>query len=473
MPSNDTADVFITGRQVDAVGDYVLTYTPFDDLNFDDCRWQDIVSATVAGDIDLYTGFDPDEDCYRGKVGIGIAGNKIAKLESHKFTSRDSVRVSIYGFTDIDAPLNDLTGYDDIYQGVYGLIRGNQAGYGTTTFGVHGETHAGKYPVGVYGEAYEDVSTTHSFGVRGEVTNRAQSMNQNMAVYAEVKPDPNTLTIGSNDYAFYGVGNSLFTGTPILISDESVKTDISTLDNASETLNLLNPVSYLLQSPENRSLGFETDMQYGLIAQEVQEILPELVHQTIVPEQIDSTGVIEGSSVELLGIQYSQLIPLLVAGFKEQNAEMAAQIEENNELEDQVASLTEQLQSQEEQIAEMQNQMNSMMESFQSTQSKMSNCCGNAPVEKGRSETGAIELEQNFPNPFDVETTINFTIHEPAQIRLEISDASGRVLDVLVNTQLSEGRYTERWNASAYAPGAYYYSLYADTELLTKKMIKR
>ncbi len=82
-------------------------------------------------------------------------------------------------------------------------------------------------------------------------------------------------------------------------------------------------------------------------------------------------------------------------------------------------------------------------------------------------------MEQNFPNPFEDVTTINFSINEPAQIRLEISDAQGRVLAVVVNQRMDKGEYTERWDGSAVAPGTYYYSLYADTELLTKKMIKR
>ena len=95
------------------------------------------------------------------------------------------------------------------------------------------------------------------------------------------------------------------------------------------------------------------------------------------------------------------------------------------------------------------------------------------PSEKVNTETGAIKLEQNFPNPFEDVTTINFSINETAQIRLEISDAQGRVLEVLVSQRMEEGEYTERWDASAFAPGTYYYSLYADTELLTKKMIKK
>jgi flagellar hook assembly protein FlgD len=170
--------------------------------------------------------------------------------------------------------------------------------------------------------------------------------------------------------------------------------------------------------------------------------------------------------MDLLGVQYDALIPILVAGFQEQNAEMAAQIQENEVLQEEVADLKTQM-------AKMQNQMTQVMSSYQSTQSKMNNCCGTSPTEKTKTETSAIELEQNFPNPFEDVTTINFSINERAQIRLEISDAQGRVLDVLVNETLAEGKYTERWDGSAVAPGTYYYSLYADTELLTKKMIKK
>ena len=153
---------------------------------------------------------------------------------------------------------------------------------------------------------------------------------------------------------------------------------------------------------------------------------------------------------------------------------MAAQIQENEALLEEVNDLKTQM-------AAMQEQLSNVLESVQSTQSKMNNCCGTAPEEKGNSETGVrlrspsgkVILEQNFPNPFEDVTTINFSINEPAQIRLEISDAQGRVLDVLINARMEKGEYTERWDGSTVAPGTYYYSLYADTELLTKKMIKK
>ncbi|MEM9051062.1 MAG: T9SS type A sorting domain-containing protein, partial [Bacteroidota bacterium] len=155
-------------------------------------------------------------------------------------------------------------------------------------------------------------------------------------------------------------------------------------------------------------------------------------------------------------------------------AEMLTQQEEESQaLEAQVAELSAQLENQAAQMASLQEQMSNVMASVQLNQSKMNNCCGTAPQEKRNSESGKVELEQNFPNPFDTETTIQFAISEPAQIRLEISDNQGRVLDVLVNQRMEKGDYTERWDSSSVTPGTYYYSLYADTELLTKKMIKK
>lgn len=462
LPLNDTADVFITGRQEDAVGDYVLTYTPFDDLNFDDCRWEDVNSATGLGLTDIRTGFDLEADCYRQNVVIGAISAK-SKLAVEARTERDNSPVGVlFDITDSELGF-DAGSNSGVVTALLADASGINAASGIDYVGIQSRSLFGRRSVGVDSRA----AAGEEFSIGVYSAAQGAPSGRNIAYYGEVS--------NPGDVFLYQVGGqTIVTGPQINLSDETVKTNVEDIEGASSLLNQLQPKNYNYVSPENRPIAFDERMQYGLIAQEVLEVLPELVYETTVPEMRDTSGAfIEGTSVDLLGVNYEAFVPLLIAGFKEQNAEMAAQIQENDELEDQVANLTEQLENQEAQIAEMQEQMNTVLESFQTTQSKMNNCCGNAPVEKGRSETGGIELEQNFPNPFDTETTINFTLSEPAQIRLEISDASGRVLEVLVNTQLSEGQYTERWNASAYAPGTYYYSLYADTELLTKKMIKR
>lgn len=92
--------------------------------------------------------------------------------------------------------------------------------------------------------------------------------------------------------------------------DQSVKNNVEPINDATQILSLLNPKTYYYQSPENRLIGFEDDIQYGFIAQEVQEILPDIVEQVHVPEMMDSTGFVDGTSVDLLGIQYESLIPI-------------------------------------------------------------------------------------------------------------------------------------------------------------------
>ena len=462
VPFNDTADVFITGRQVDALGDYVLTYTPFDDLNFDDCRWEDIGSGTGLGPTDIRTGFDLQDDCYRQNVVIGAAGAK-SKLAVEARTERDNSPLGVlFDITD-SQPGFDASSNGDIVTALFADASGINASSGIDYVGIQSRSLFGRNSVGVDSRA--TAGNEYSIGVYSVASGAVNA--RDIAYYGEVF-DPGDI------FLFQVGGQTITTGASINLSDETVKTNIEDIEGASSLLNQLQPRNYNYVSPENRPIAFSDRLQYGLIAQEVLDVMPELVYETTVPEMRDSLGAfIEGTSVDLLGVNYEAFVPLLIAGFQEQNAEMAAVIEENLSLETEVAELSQELTEQANLIAELQEQMNNVIESFQSTQSKMNNCCENAPLEKDRSETGAIELEQNFPNPFDVETTINFTIHERAQIRLEISDANGRVLDVLVNGQLSEGQYTERWDASAFAPGTYYYSLYADTELLTKKMIKR
>jgi uncharacterized coiled-coil protein SlyX len=353
---------------------------------------------------------------------------------------------------------------------VYG---GNFTGIGgRTPYGVFGtasrdDVFPQAVAIGVGGEILETVDNTTNVGVSG----RAGNLGQNGSAWGV---HGSTFTNQPNHWAGYFNGNVNVINGTYQGSDENLKENIESISSPADILNALNPVSYNFVSSEVLALNSGT--QYGLIAQEVEDVLPELVLDTEYKDPFSE----DGESIEYKSLRYNDFIAILIAGFQQQNSEMVAVAEENDSLETQVAELSQELAElsqklidQANQMEEVKEQMNTVMESFQSTQSKMNNCCGNAPAEKDRSETGAIELEQNFPNPFDIETTINFTIHERAQIRLEISDANGRVLDVLVNGQLDKGQYTERWDASAYASGTYYYSLYANTELLTKKMIKR
>jgi hypothetical protein len=102
---------------------------------------------------------------------------------------------------------------------------------------------------------------------------------------------------------------------PYIISDRRIKTNIKELPSVTDKISLLRPVTYTLNPdlPENTPAEIRDDIlnkvQYGFIAQELQEIFPELV-----------TEADDG----LLSIQYAGLVPVLVKAFHEQQAEIDA-----------------------------------------------------------------------------------------------------------------------------------------------------
>jgi len=125
----------------------------------------------------------------------------------------------------------------------------------------------------------------------------------------------------------------------------------------------------------------------------------------------------------------------------------------------------------------MQNDMQAVLTAVQSMQQKTANWF---TPKTGTGETGGIinenlkelELEQNVPNPFDSHTRITFNLPQSADVILEITDAAGRPLERLIDGKMSNGEHTTLWDGSKVASGIYFYTLYADGELITKKMIK-
>jgi hypothetical protein len=75
-------------------------------------------------------------------------------------------------------------------------------------------------------------------------------------------------------------------------------------------------------------------------------------------------------------------------------------------------------------------------------------------------------LLQNFPNPFNPETTIKYNLAETANVHLRIYNVVGQVVRTLVAEQQSAGRYTVRWNGTddrglSVSSGIYFYQLSA------------
>jgi len=88
-----------------------------------------------------------------------------------------------------------------------------------------------------------------------------------------------------------------------------------------------------------------------------------------------------------------------------------------------------------------------------------------------------FELLQNFPNPFNPETSIRFNLPEAATVRVVVYDQLGRVVRTLVNNdQRVAGYHTIVWDGRddsglAVASGIYVYKVAAGSYSAAKKMI--
>ncbi|HOP00070.1 MAG TPA: tail fiber domain-containing protein [Bacteroidales bacterium] len=182
---------------------------------------------------------------------------------------------------------------------------------------------------GVVGEATL-AGSGYRYGVYGHATGGAT----NYGVYG--------IASGGVSYAGYFAGNVYVTGTLSQNSDKSLKKNIFPLSGAMEKINNLQGVSYEWKSDQEldqlnlikssnrkaddpRHFNFPSGKQIGLIAQDVEKVIPELVMTD--PEGIKS-------------VDYIKMVPLLIEAIKEQQK----QIESQNRKIEQLYGLIEQVQ---------------------------------------------------------------------------------------------------------------------------------
>jgi hypothetical protein len=83
----------------------------------------------------------------------------------------------------------------------------------------------------------------------------------------------------------------------------------------------------------------------------------------------------------------------------------------------------------------------------------------------------AFELSQNFPNPFNPSTTIDYELPKTADVSLKIFNTLGQEVAVLVNGRKEPGSYHATWNAAGFPSGVYFYRIIAGSFKETKKLI--
>jgi hypothetical protein len=93
-------------------------------------------------------------------------------------------------------------------------------------------------------------------------------------------------------------------------------------------------------------------------------------------------------------------------------------------------------------------------------------------VESGNGSVPLVfGLAQNFPNPFNPSTTIQYSIATATHVTVKVYNLLGAEVETLLDQNQSAGVYTLRFNASRLASGMYFYQMKTAEYVSTKKMI--
>ena len=126
----------------------------------------------------------------------------------------------------------------------------------------------------------------------------------------------------------------------VLVSSARYKQDIASLTTQSAKVHELRPVTYRYKSEP------DGPVQYGLIAEEVAQVYPELVTR-------DADGVIEG-------VRYEALTPLLLKEVQSQHRQIAVQAQQLTAQDQQIQMVLRQVAGQAQQMVELKMQNDSL-----------------------------------------------------------------------------------------------------------------
>jgi len=240
----------------------------------------------------------------------------------------------------------------------------------------------------------------------------------------------------TDTYQFTVYGDALASGGVWTNSDQKIKRDVRDFSSAMDIVKQLKPKTYFFKTDEYKKLNLPRQKQYGFIAQELEQVVPELVKISQQPVGTHANG--ERKTEELKAVNYTELIPILTRAIQEQQQQI-------DELKQMLIKLAGQPVSAETGAVEDVKTMNAIVSN--------------------------ASLEQNTPNPVVRATSIRYNIPgglKNAQLR--ITDFSGKTFKQIALNGNDAG--TINIDASALINGTYTYSLLVDGKIIeSKKMV--
>lgn len=401
--------------------------------------------------------------------GINVDVAKPASNPDGATLYGQKIKVTVPNYADAWGLSADVTGHGYRTRGLHAITRGSNyvswAGdfiadaAASYSVGVHGSSTSGTYhSVGVHGVSTSE--TTGNYGTVGEVRGSQGTIqiglygrqwssglswinppNGNYGVFATTEQS----NLGV-DWAGWFNGNVNVTGLGYIpggtwiSSDENLKENVTDLSNALGVIDLLNPKSYDYLVEEYPQLGLPTGQQYGFLAQELEQAIPEAVKDITFQATLDSAGQVLYPALSTKIINTDAVIPFLVAAIKEQQQQIAAM------------------------------------------QAQIAQCCaanpGMAPGETGGLKaapaTGEVKKQDLLiiPNPVADLTTLEYYVPRAGKVVLQVATMDGKPLATLREEMAEPGAYSYTWNTSKLATGTYLCTYLLDGAVVVQRAVK-
>lgn len=97
-------------------------------------------------------------------------------------------------------------------------------------------------------------------------------------------------------------------------------------------------------------------------------------------------------------------------------------------------------------------------------------------IKPGFNSADKWRLAENYPNPFNPQTSIEFSVPQTSFVTVKVYNIQGQEVKELLSGYKTPGNHTVVWDATnnsgeKVASGVYMYRLVSDTRVLSRKMI--